>query len=316
LEQATRFPEEEGTTLTVRLRQPAALALHIHVPEWATRPVRIQVNGQEVKEAARPASYLAIRREWKDGDKVEVRMPMGLHAQPMPDDPDRMALLYGPLVLAGLVSESMTFLADAGAPASWIKPVEGKALTFRTAGQARDVTFIPLYKVMDEPYGAYWLVIKEGSARHRQILAEEEARKEREARILDRVIPNHPEGEKVHNLQGQNTQSGTAYGRAWRHAPAGGWWSWDLKVLPDVPMTLACTYWGGDVGPRTFDILVEGQKIATQAVDRNKPGQFFTVEHPIPEDLTRGKQKVTVQFRPHEKNTAGGVFECAILKPQ
>ncbi len=314
LEQTTRFPEEEGTRLALHLKQPVNLALNIHVPEWATRGVRVLVNGQEEKVDARPSSYAAIRREWKDGDTVDVRMPMTLRTQPMPDDPDLVAVLYGPLVLAGLASEKTGFLADAADPASWLKPVEGKALTFRTAGQTREVTFIPLYKVMTEPYGVYWLVFKEGSARHKEALAEEEARKKREARTVDRVVPNNPEMEKSHNLQGENTQAGTAYGRAWRHAPSGGWWSWDLKVLGDAPMVLACTYYGGDVGPRTFDVLVDGEKIATQSIDHPKPGEFFTVEHKLPPELTHGKPKITVQFRPHDKNTAGGVFECATLR--
>jgi len=316
LEQATRFPEEEGTVLTLRLKAPATLALRIRVPEWAARGTRLLVNGQEEKSDVRPSSYGTIRREWKDGDKVEVRMPMALRTQPMPDDPDLVAVLYGPLVLAGLVAEKTSFFADAADPASWLKPVEAKPLTFRTVGQAKEVAFIPLYKVMTEPYGVYWLVLKEGSARHKQILAEEEARSKREARVVDRVVPNNTEMEKAHNLQGQNTQSGTAYGRAWRHAPSGGWWSWDLKVLPDGPMTLACTYYGGDIGPRTFDVLVDGETVATQSIDRQKPGEFFTVEHKIPAALTRAKSKVTVQFRPHDKNTAGGVFECAMLRPE
>jgi len=79
-------------------------------------------------------------------------------------------------------------------------------------------------------------------------------------------------------------------------------------------MVLVCTYWGDDVPPRTFDILVGDKVIATQSLNKDKPGQFFDVEYAIPEDLTKGKDKITVHFRPHEKNTAGGVFECMTKK--
>ena len=61
---------------------------------------------------------------------------------------------------------------------------------------------------------------------------------------------------------------------------------------------------------------MDGQVIATQSLNRDKPGEFFDVEYPIPSELTRGKTKVTVRFAPHEANTAGGVFECAILRPK
>ena len=87
-----------------------------------------------------------------------------------------------------------------------------------------------------------------------------------------------------------------------------------MKVQADVPLVLACTYWGDDVPPRTFDILVDGQKIATQSLDHSKPGEFFTVEYPIPAELVRDTDKVTEMFRGQQGNTAGGVFGCAILK--
>ena len=80
-------------------------------------------------------------------------------------------------------------------------------------------------------------------------------------------------------------------------------------------MTLDVTYWGDETGPRTFDILVNGQKIATQSLDHNKPGEFFDVEYPIPAALTAGAgNTITVRFQAHDGSTAGGVFGCATLK--
>jgi hypothetical protein len=331
LEQATRFPEEEGTTFTVRAKSPTAFALHIRVPWWADRGVQVKLNGKRLALRAKPSSYLTIKRRWRDGDRVEMAMPMGLHAEPMPDDRETMALMYGPLVLAGLTTTDTYFLADAtlrssGATSlrstsakdlkSWVKPVEGKPLTFRTVRQASDLTLVPLYKVMDEPYGVYWVVTRKGSARHREILAQEEARRKFEARVVDRVVPLDAQSEQAHNLQGFATGAGPFAGKAWRHATGGGWWSWDVKALPDAPVILACTYWGDDVGARTFDVLVDGQVIATQSLNRNKPGEFFVVEYPIPGELTAGKDRITVRFQAHEGNFAGGVFECLVLRSE
>lgn len=62
-------------------------------------------------------------------------------------------------------------------------------------------------------------------------------------------------------------------------------------------------------------MLVNETVIATQSLDRNRPGGFFEVEYPIPPELTGGKRAITVSFRPHEGNLAGGVFGCATLKP-
>ncbi len=323
LEQRTSFPEEEGTTFIMHAERPATLALHVLVPLWATEGVQVKLNGEAMDAQAEPVSYLTIEREWHDGDTLQVSMPMRLYAHPMPDDPELVAIMYGPVVLAGLTQESTYVVTETPDPISGIEPVEGQPLTFlwrghtsRATGETTDITLIPLTRVSDEPYGVYWVVTQEGSPRHQAILAAKEERARREARIVDRVVPNDEASEAAHGLQGENTGAGPFRDRAWRHAAAGGWWSWDLAVLPDVPMTLVCTYWGSDVPPRTFDILVDGEVIATQSLDRNRPGEFLEVEYEIPRELTEGKQQITVRFQAHEGNTAGGAFECATLRPE
>jgi DUF1680 family protein len=119
-------------------------------------------------------------RTWKDGDRVEMDLPMRLRIQAMPDDPRLQAVLYGPLVLAGdLGSEGLTkesvvgpegpqvrrhpmevpsFKAAGDDPASWIKPGE-KPLTFRTTNQSKDVTLEPLNSIFDKRYSVYWQVV-------------------------------------------------------------------------------------------------------------------------------------------------------------
>jgi len=79
---------------------------------------------------------------------------------------------------------------------------------------------------------------------------------------------------------------------------------------------LLVTYWGSDVGARVFDILVDGTPVATQKLDRNQPNRFFDQLYPIPPQLTKGKQKVTVRFQAHPGNIAGGVFDLRMLRAQ
>jgi len=107
-------------------------------------------------------------------------MPMTLRAESMPDDPHQQAFLYGPLVLAGdLGSDGLTealmigpnvplvrkapqleiptFQASGREPSSWIKPADSP-LSFRTAGQARDVAFSPVNSIFGKRYSVYWQV--------------------------------------------------------------------------------------------------------------------------------------------------------------
>jgi Cu/Ag efflux protein CusF len=96
-------------------------------------------------------------------------------------------------------------------------------------------------------------------------------------------------------------------GRGWRHAD--DWLSYDLAVDPQKPTTLSCVYWGSDVG-RKFDLEADGKVIATQELEMPKPSMFFRVDYPIPAELTKGKDKVTITFR-KVSGLVGGVFRCS-----
>jgi uncharacterized protein len=108
--QETRFPDDDRIELELQCEKPVALRLRVRVPYWATRGIAVKLNGEAQEASAPPASYFEIARTWKTGDRLEVRLPMSLHAQPMPDDPGVQAFMYGPLVLAGpLGNEGLTY---------------------------------------------------------------------------------------------------------------------------------------------------------------------------------------------------------------
>lgn len=185
LTQATRFPEDSSTTLTVRAPSPTRFALRVRVPSWAGRGAGARLNGRPLEGFASPGSYFVVDRTWRDGDRLEVTLPMRLHAAPAPDDPAVQAIMYGPLVLVGkLGTEGLTpatlrapptpprqvpgyglrpievpaFRAASDDPATWIQRVPDRPLEFRTTGQERDVTLVPFYTLFDERYGLYWRV--------------------------------------------------------------------------------------------------------------------------------------------------------------
>jgi hypothetical protein len=180
LRQETKFPEEEGTTLIFQMSQPTQLAVNLRVPYWATQGVSVKINGQLQKTPAPPESYLTVNRLWSNGDRVEMSMPMSLHLHHASDLKDHVAIMYGPIVLAGEMGhENMPttqeardqndfnrvprpqtpFLStDDENVADWLKPVPGKPLTFQTTGVGNpaEVTMIPLYAVLHERYSVYW----------------------------------------------------------------------------------------------------------------------------------------------------------------
>jgi hypothetical protein len=84
--------------------------------------------------------------------------------------------------------------------------------------------------------------------------------------------------------------------------------------LPDEPLRLVCTFWGSDAGGRIFDILIDGEEIATQRLENNKPGAFYDETYEIPTLLTQGKRQVTVVFQAHPRRMAGGLYGARMVK--
>src|SRR5215831_669840 len=99
--QETQYPESQDVTLIVTAARRDEMALRLRIPGWLQSAPTVKLNEKVLDASAAPGSYLTLRRAWKTGDKVEMRLPMYLHVEVMPDDSHTQAFLYGPLVLAG-----------------------------------------------------------------------------------------------------------------------------------------------------------------------------------------------------------------------
>jgi len=330
ISQETRYPEEGTTRLTFTCAKPAHLSVKIRHPYWAVAGFEIVVNGHPVRTESKPGSYTVVTRRWETGDVLEVSMPFSLRTEAFRDNPHRLAFMNGPIVLCAQIDPTLpapnVVAADdqilaavqplAGTPDCFV----GSADAFRVVGRPEGcgVTLEPFYKMQgNRPYAVYFDVVQPDgwAAKEQAYLEEQERQRKLAARTVDLVIPGDAAGERAHDLQGENMGDGPYGARHWRHAPD-GWFSWDLKVRPDTAQELWVTYWGSDVGPREFDVLIDGERIATQKLARDKPEEFFDVVYPLSEALTRGKGKVTVRFQAHPGNTAGGVFGCRIVLPE
>ena len=98
--QETDFPKEETTRLTLRAEKPVRTTVYLRYPSWSKK-AEVLVNGKKVAVKQKPGSYIAITRDWKDNDRISATYPMQIALEATPDNPNKVALLYGPLVLAG-----------------------------------------------------------------------------------------------------------------------------------------------------------------------------------------------------------------------
>ena len=182
LVQETSFPVNDTTRLTVHVAKPTQMGLRIRMPYWLAGNATVRLNGKklDVTDDVRVVTY-TINNLWRNGDHVDVTLPMQLHVHTMPDDPTLQAVMYGPLVLAGRLGDEpmrapptpprMTpdfdgtpdtkpiavaaIKAPSGDVNSWVKPT-GKPLEFKIVGQEREIALVPFNGVFDERYAVYW----------------------------------------------------------------------------------------------------------------------------------------------------------------
>jgi DUF1680 family protein len=340
IRQETRYPEEETTRLVWRCDRPTAMTVRIRFPGWATQGMEIKLNGAAVQQHAQPGSFVCLTRTWQNADCIDVKLPMSLRLEPMPDNSTRAAICYGPVVLAGeLGSEGMkppmpyaikqsdffktapppmaVLLAGGRTVGEWVETVPGKPLTFRTkdVGQPDDVTLVAFYNLSPQRYSLYWDILTAEQWKERQGDEKRHAAHERElmARTVDSAGIGNRQVEKLHGLKAVNSSEGVFSNRPYRAAKDGGWFSYELKVPPGQSVRLLCTYWGSDTGPRAFDIVVNETRIATEQLNFNRPGEFFDVEYELSKELLAGQARITVKIQAKPGKIAGGIYDLRVL---
>ena len=319
IEQVSQIPADDRVALTItEARAGSRFAIRVRRPYWAGPGIGVFVNGVRQKRLRMSDDgYLVVDRVWKKGDKLVIRLPESFHTEAIPDNASRVALFYGPVLLAGElgdkepdpVSGIPVLVAASGNPNRWIRRVAGgsgaegsggDSLVFRTVavGQPGDVKLIPFNRTEKEYYSVYWdLFTPEGWAVQQEKYKEERIKaQELEARTIDRLRLGEMQPERDHSFTGENLHSGEAHGRQWRATEDGGYFSFVMKVDSAAANTLLCAYWGDDHRGRLFDIQVDGQTIATQNLGSFRQSKFYEMAYPLPPELVRGKQTVTVRF--------------------
>ncbi len=150
--------------LEVSCDRPAEFALSLRLPWWTSGRPSVTVNGAEAPVDAKAPGFARISRRWHN-DRVVLELPRALHASPLPDRPDTVAVMDGPVVLAGLCAEERTLVGDPKDPSTFLVPDNEKEWWrwlggWRTVGQEHGIRFVPLFEVTDEPYTVYFPVTK------------------------------------------------------------------------------------------------------------------------------------------------------------
>lgn len=317
VDQRTTLPVNDYTTLTISTAHPTDLSLRIRKPGWAG-DVRLLVNGVPQSTPIDAHGYLFIRRNWKNGDKIQVHFAEDFYTRAIPDNPARIAIFYGPVLLSGELGNTEpdpvkgipVLVSPSEDPNKWIRRTDPNRLVFQTSkvGQPGDVTLVPLNTTENEYYSVYWDYFTPATwaLQKENYAAERKREQELEEHTIDKLRLGEMQPERDHSFAGEGLLTGEEHGKKWRSTEEGGYFSFTMKVDSTAGNTLYCDYWGDDHRGRIFDIQVDGQTIATQNLTSFKQSKFYEITYPIPQELVKGKPTVTVRFAAHSPRNGVG----------
>jgi len=287
--QETSFPEKEQTRVIVKSEKPRKMKISFRCSEWLDKEkVEFKVNGGKV-EAVFYDGYYTINRKWKDGDTVEMSLPMTLRAVQLPDKSPYYSFMYGPVVLAAdlgkerldgqfaddsrgghvasgpqlplqnmpvIVGEEKDLLAN-------LKRVSPDKLEFRLSGvypsRYDGMILKPFYKTHECRYMIYWELVSGDELKHRQAeLAKQEAERVRLENITaDMVACGEQQPESDHFIEMENSVIGSEQGTLWRETK--GWFSYKMKSNGKPVNAVMINSFPDEV--RSAEIHVNGVKI-------------------------------------------------------
>lgn len=317
----TQYPLGEDIKFTITdMARPQEFTVYFRIPSWAKEHT-LKVNGKPVKVAPQNG-YAMIDRKWKRSDVVSLTLPMKPRLEPTNDDPNVVAILNGPLVLAADLGDPKKPF-DGVAPAlvgsdllGSLVPAAGQPATYlsKNIGRPGDLTLRPFYSQWDRRTAVYFRKFTDAEwTKEEAAFAAEQARlKDLRERSVDVMHLGEMQPERDHSLTSEISFPVSYRGKNGRDARTGGFFEFKMKVTDD-PLTLKATYWGEE-RKRLFHIMIDGTRIASETLGYNKPGEWVERDYPIPAEVLKGKSSVTVRFEPEKGHTAGPVFGCLIFR--
>jgi len=349
LRQETDFPYGESSRITIAEGQGRA-SLLLRYPSWVREgEFVVKVNGKAVKgKNWKPGTYVTLDQNWKAGDVIDILFPMHASIEHMPNVPQYISILYGPIVLgmktgnedlAGLLADDSRFGQIAGgkklpvdqAPylvannvediANDLEPIPGRPLHFnlKTRCENRiEGELQPFFEIHDSRYMLYWLALSsDGYKEYIDRLArEEKERLDLEAKTTDKVQPGEQQPESDHFMETDESRTGYTNDVPFRDARDGHYFSYLLQTQGRTDLSLRIRYWGQDEW-RTceYDLYVDDTLV--QSINNSKKwrsSQWKYETYTIPASALKGKKQVRIKFvaKPHRQ--VGEIYEVRLVK--
>ena len=324
--QETDLPMTSRVRFTVTAKTPAQADVVLRIPVWCAGAPTLQVNG-EGQTIQAENGFVRISREWHDGDCIDLDLPMCVTVHPLPDDQRTVAFKYGPVVLsANLGNKNMVtsttgvivtiptsnesisdvITVSEGTVEEWLSQLndhlcrrEG-TLEFTLQDTDRELVFTPHYQQHENRYGIYFRLTDAESK-----LQEDDG----EAyEIIDSLPVANDQYEFSHNMKCENNATGLLHGLNFRHAEAGGFFSYELAVKHGITNYLVVRYFSGHAG-RRFTIMANRWVLANVEIEKRENEEFYEVYYPVNANIINNSDSLTFTFKADQGDIAGAIFE-------
>ena len=348
LRQETAFPYSENSTITIA-EGKGTFNLMVRYPGWVhPGEFKVSVNGKPADIITGPSSYVSINRKWKKGDVVNINFPMHSSLRYLPNEPQYVALMHGPILLgmktgtesmASLIADDSRFGQYAGGPKqpidkapilinndiasipSQLTPVSGKPLHFTLSTRTENKIegeLQPFFEIHDSRYMIYWLALTEGSYKQYidNIAKQEQERQALEASTVDKVQPGEQQPETDHQMETDESYTGNTNNVFYRDARNGHYFSYLMQTDGLTNLKLRLKYWGvGEWKSHEFDIYIDNVLLRSiNNTGKYRISEFKAETYDIPATLLQDKKQVRVKFVAKPNKQIGEIYEVRLIK--
>ena len=347
LRQETDFPYSESSKITLT-EGKGKFTMLVRYPGWV-KPgeFSVTVNGEQVPLISGPSSYVAIDRKWKKNDVIELTFPMHNSVKYLPNVPQYIALMHGPIMLgmktgtedmAHLIADDSRFgqyasgkkLSTDQAPilinndiesiANQLQPIPGKPLHFTLTTRMENPIhneLQPFFEIHDSRYMMYWLALSEDNYKGHlaQLAKAEQERQALEASTIDKVQPGEQQPETDHRMETDQSFTGNTNDCFWRDANDGHYFSYLMQTQGQENIALRLKYWGvGEWKSHEFDIFVDDVLVkSVNNTGKYRISEFKYEVYDIPAELLKGKTQVRVKFVAKPGKQIGEIYEVRLI---
>lgn len=347
LRQETGFPYSESSKITLT-EGKGKFTMLVRYPGWV-KPgeFSVTVNGEQVPLISGPSSYVAIDRKWKKNDVIELTFPMHNSVKYLPNVPQYIALMHGPIMLgmktgtedmAHLIADDSRFgqyasgkkLSTDQAPilinnniesiANQLQPIPGKPLHFTLTTRMENPIhneLQPFFEIHDSRYMMYWLALSEDNYKGHlaQLAKAEQERQALEASTVDKVQPGEQQPETDHRMETDQSFTGNTNDCFWRDANNGHYFSYLMQTKGQENIALRLKYWGvGEWKSHEFDIFVDDVLVkSVNNTGKYRISEFKYEVYDIPAELLKGKTQIRVKFVAKPSKQIGEIYEVRLI---